>query len=252
MKITSSILAVAAMAAFSTAAYAQGIISMNFAQNATGNQTFSGGANIGPLSTNSSNWNTSVNPTTGTLAAGTLGTIIDDSGATVTGASLSWSAPGVWYNSAFNLSTDDQAKLFVGFLDDNGATGPTFTLTGITYAQYNLYVLTAANTGDANGGTTTYANNGYSVNGGTATPFTALGYNGLNWVQASGATAGNYVEYTGLTGASLTASGIAGNGQAPRSIITGFIIQQVPEPSTLVLAGIFGFGMLMLFRRRRA
>ena len=120
-------------------------IAMNFAQNAS-NQFFVGGAYIGPTGINSSNWNTSLNRDSGTLATGEIGsstTLLDDTGGTTT-AVITWSSNNVFFNN--DGTSTDEKKLAVGYLDDS--TGVNVTLSSIPYAVYNVYVLF---TSDKNG-----------------------------------------------------------------------------------------------------
>jgi hypothetical protein len=69
---------------------------------------------------------------------------------------------------------------------------------------------------------------------------------------ASLAAPGNYVEFTGLTASSLTAtldSYNFGDG-VPRLKISGFQIVAVPEPSTLAMLGMGVLGLVGMFRSR--
>ncbi len=86
------------------------------------------------------------------------------------------------------------------------------------------------------------------MNGVTGPDTMGLGYNGLDWVEGTTSTAGNYVKYTGLSG-DLTVDGQVGENGAPRGVINGFVIVAVPEPSSAALLGLGG--LAFFFRRRR-
>ena len=71
------------------------IISLNFSEN-SGNQTFAGGELIGPLGTDSANWNSTDLPDAGDLANGSKAGLVDDTGA-VTGVTVTWASDGVCF-----------------------------------------------------------------------------------------------------------------------------------------------------------
>ena len=237
------------------------IISVNFAENT--NQGFAGGQNIGPLATDSANWNNTINRDSGTLAEGSMGSLKDDSGVN-TGASISWSSKNVWYNSAGIGS--DEAKLNVGYLDDgahsavdpwyNEAAGAYMTISNVPYTSYRVYGLLASDAGD------TYAARNFLVNGtyvwsGRNTNADAYGNigaafaaTGNNWVKLEqGVTRGNYWTFDVLDAPSTTLQvyGIDGYGGG-RGSIGGVIIEQIPEPATAGLLGLIG--AVALLRRR--
>ena len=213
-------------------------IAVNFAQNT--NQGFAGGELIGPTDIDSSNWNNTIDRDSGSLSAGTKGSLIDSTG-TATTATITWSANTVYYNG--DGLGNDEAKLAVGYLDDGGS-GATFTLSDIPYAQYNVYVLfTSDQNGDYTHGTLTIDGTDY-LDG----PFNAHGRvtDGTGWVLADGTVYGNYAKVENLSGSSLT---VLATKDAGRSPITGVIIQAVPEPSSVALLGLGGLALIL--RRRK-
>ncbi|MGB0993266.1 MAG: PEP-CTERM sorting domain-containing protein [Akkermansiaceae bacterium] len=222
-------------------------IAVNFIENAA-NQGFAGGTNIGPTSINSSNWNNTIDFDTGTLANGgfNAGSIKDDSGATVAAATLTWTSPNVYYNGAGTAG--DEARLFVGYLDDGGA-GNSFTLSNHGYAQYDVYILATGDAGNGTGGTATFTHGEMTVNGVNVGTHAALGYNGGTWVESTGGTNGNYIVFSGQTAANLTVSSTNVGGRGP---VNGFIIVDttpVPEPSSAALLGLGGLALIL--RRRK-
>ena len=255
--------AILALAALVVGSAHASLISVNFAENT--NQGFDGSQNIGPLQTNSTYWNNTINRDSGSLAAGTMGNLKDDTGAN-TGASITWSSKNVWYNSAGIGS--DEAKLNVGYLDDgahsaydpwyNQAAGAYMTITDVPYTSFRVYGLLASDSGNnysarnflVNG---TYVWSGRNTNadayGNIGAAFAATGNNWVELVQ--GVTRGNYWTFDVLNAPSTTLQvyGIDGYGGG-RGSIGGLIIEQIPEPATLgvVMASLAA----MLVRRRRS
>jgi len=116
------------------------IISVNFSEN-SGNQAFVGGENIGPLLTDSANWNnTNGQPD---LAAGVINDLIDSSGATTT-ADLTWGSANAWYTG--DGTADDAHRQSVGYLDDGG-DGISVTIADIPYTNYRVYGLYSSDQG---------------------------------------------------------------------------------------------------------
>lgn len=243
------------------------IISLNFSENA-GNQPFAGGELIGPLGTDSTNWNTTDFPDVGNLTAGSLFNLVDDTG-TPTGASVDWTSSNTWYNH--DGIGSDEAKLSVGYLDDGG-NGYLISLANIPYASYKVYGLIGGDQnqqthgdGIANGyDSMNVLVNGAWVFGGDASTVAASygtmennnDANGENWTQLiPGQRAGNYWTMD-ATGAALTVQGQfrnADGNSGTRGTLTAVIIEDtsmvIPEPATAALA-LIAIGLLAGVRRR--
>ncbi len=250
MKLT-TYYAAATIAALTASASAASI-GINFAENA--NQAFAGGAtfNIGLSSTNSSNWNNTIDRDSGTLASGSMDDLVDDSG-TATTADLVWSSSNVWYNS--DGINNDSRKLAVGYLDDGGS-GVSITVSDIPFSNYVVYGLLASD----HGGGDTYTTQDFTVNGTDVLGGTATAYKGVaaswgatqnDWTPLTTSTTGNYWTSPTLTSSSVTIAAPARSGNA-RGSITGLVIHEVaaiPEPSTTALLGLGGLALIL--RRRK-
>lgn len=228
------------------------IISVNFSENST-NQGFSGGENIGPLATNSTFWNTTNGQPD--LAAGTLNDLIDSSGAN-TGASLTWSSAGTYYQEDDGTESDE-ARLSVGYLDDwNSAI--SVTVSNVPYAAYRVYGLYSSDQSNNGSGTVTaqdmQVNGTWVFGGGTSTSVAAYGSitdnslaNGQNWSLLTTRSAGNYWTFD-TSGSTLTIvqSDVSDPG---RAALAGLVIQSIPEPSSFGLLAFVVGGFI--FRRKR-
>lgn len=256
MKKGKTIRAAMVIAALAVGSASASVISIQFNENA-GNQNFVNGDSIGPLGTVSTNWNDTQYRDSGTLAAGTMSGLIDDTG-TATAASLTWSSANTWWN--FDGTADEQHMLGTGYLDD-GAGGVLITVNNIPYAQYRVYGLFAS---DAAGSVTdgsTLTSVDFQVNGtwayGGAAAATATVHgsiednnfaNGTYWTEIDpGVVAGNYwtVETSGST---LTIDGLERN-DTERGSLAGVVIEQIPEPATLGMVALFGGGILFIRRK---
>ncbi len=226
-------------------------ISVNFIED-DGDQGFAGGQLIGPLETDSSNWNNTINRDSGTLATGTMADMKDDTG-TPTTADISWASKNVW--SQGDGTTDDEHKISVGYLDD-GDGGPLVTVSNIPYASYRVYGLFSSGQAehDAMEGKD-FDVNGTWAYGDTAALDTAVNgtitgnhtRNGEFWTEiVPGSIVGNYwtVETSGST---LVVDGQERT-SAVRGSLAGIIIEEVgyiPDGpvADLVIAGPFAGGM---------
>jgi hypothetical protein len=232
-------------------------IAMNFSEN-DGNQGWLDGASlIGPTNIAAGNFNTNNNPPgapglptrTGTLGAGSLAGLVNDSGIATT-AAVNWNSGGAWWNPTDGTGTDQQ-RLAVGYLDDGG-TGISITVSDVPFAEYRVYGLLSSDQGDTYT-TLDFTVNGIPVLGGTATAYgniaASLTNTGSAWSQVTTSQTGNYWLSGTQTASTLTITAPARTGDS-RGSITGFVIEQVPEPS-VPLFSIVALGGLALRRKRQ-
>lgn len=242
------------------------VISVNLAEDDV-NQGFAGGINIGPLGTDSSNWNSTIDRDSGSLASGSITDLIDDAGAS-TGASITWNSIETWTNGAG--TADDEHKLNAGYLGDGvttidnqvrgGSVGAELIISDIPYTSYRVYGLLASGDGDnypARNFQISDDQSNYSYVWGSGDRNTAAdAYGNIDaadsatgnyWVEIEqGVTRGNYWTYDVIDASSstLVVNGIDNwNG---RGSIGGLIVEEaIPEPMTILLLAVFGFAFLV-------
>jgi hypothetical protein len=200
------------------------------------------------------NWNDSWNEngTAWPNPAVTVNNLWDSAGNN-SGASLTYSAADIWRLQTPNPAQDADGTynkdLLNGYLDSGSAGGhSTVTLSAIPYSSYDIIVYFSGDTtgrgATLNVGSTTYdftAMGTAAIAGGNALFTQATDTTG------SSPTAANYAIFTGLTGSSQTLDFIAS--VAGAGGISGFQIVAVPEPSSMALAVVGGFGVLLMNRR---
>jgi len=231
-------------------------IAVNFSEN-DGNQGWLNTSSlIGPTNIAAGNFNTNNNPPgaaglptrTGSLGTGAIAGLVDDSG-TPTTAAVNWNSSGAWWNSD-NTATDQQ-RLAVGYLDDGG-TGISITVTDVPFAEYRVYGLLTSDQGNTYTALD-FTVNGIPVLGGTATAYgniaTSFANTGSDWSLLTTSQTGNYWVSGSQTASTLTITAPPRAGDS-RGSITGFVIQQVPEPSVPLLS-IVALGGLALRRKRQ-
>jgi hypothetical protein len=250
MKTKAALVAVAVLGVSLAAGFADaGMIGVNFIGGRTGGETngiVTGTAGQLPQA----NWNNMSGDSGGPTA------LIDDSGATLATTTVTWSCSNT-YTVTTGTPGDQDSALMKGYLDTNdSASNTTVTVANIPYAQYAVYIYYD---GDSNNGT---RGGEYTVNG-VATTVDANGvlWDDANWpVTAGGGTytlaaadghGGNYYVFTGFNNTTnpnveVVADEGAGSFRAPLNAIQ---IHEIPEPSTLLLAGIALLGVALLRRR---
>lgn len=178
----------------------------------------------------------------------TASNLLDHTGATVSGLALSITG-GSGYNTVLiNSSTTvtNEAALFAHAVDQREGTAGTFSVTGIPYPTYDVYVYVYGDqtTSNDRGGSITANGTTYWVRTGAATRITAT--DGTGYVISSdttnagaSTTLGNTVRFTGLTG-NLSMSYVAGNlgSTTQRLKLAGIqiVATSLPAPGTVAPA----------------
>lgn len=204
-------------------------ISVNFIRN--GGETFAGGQTIGPLETDSANWNE------GTGQSGSLNNLVNELGV-ATDADVTWQSATLWSNS--DGTGDDEHRMATGYLDDGdigGGKGATVTLSNITFSVYRVYGLFASdqNGSGSSGIVNVNVNGTWALGGSAATTASAWGSIGANntangeyWTEiGSGALRANYWTVV-TTGSTCTIVSEDRNGEN-RGCITAVIIEELPD-----------------------
>ena len=211
-------------------ASAQAVINGQF----DGPGTYTGGGAVAPTVTSGQTWN-SVNLSLGSLLFSNL---MDSTGAATTvsltnGAGIS--------NYSYNQGGE---TLFNNYNYTYGTQTDSVTFSGLNTADtYNLYLYASASN-DGQGTTFTVGSQVLSTSGMTGTTF---------------ATPDNYVEFTGLSGATgQIAAAFTNNGKTVYGPVNGFQLVDVPTAPVPEASSFVGFGVLLslgglaLLARRRS
>jgi hypothetical protein len=217
-------------------------------------------------------------------AVGTSGTLINlpTSLGSLTPATVTWQAGnGGWQLpntvDGANLSGGANPVMMKGYLDSfSDATPTVLTFTGLPTAGllYDVLVYFDGDNGGSwrvgeftlsgalsgNGSAFGEDSEGVNFNSGTGNNPDGLfqlpvaGPNGNQlWPISPNNSEGNYVRFSGVSGSSFIITGDPGPAATGtlRAAINGIQIVGVPEPSTVVLFGLGGTGLLLGFLRRR-
>jgi hypothetical protein len=191
-----------------------------------------------------------------TGATGTLANLVRDTNgvATTTSASVNWTSGNTWSSTGRgeenNNFTGANKTLMIGYLDNSPGNPTRVTVSGLPAnlaAGYNVYIYFLGGVADRGG---QYTVNGFTLSG----TIGGAGFNGPAFVQDPGldhTSRGNFVEFTGLSGATLSILSDATFGGTPRSPINAIEIVATPEPAALALAGVSILGLIGYACKRR-
>lgn len=230
--LCASALAVVALV-FACGVAEAGMIGVNYA---VSNSNVTGMAGAVPQA----NWNNESIAHSSSSQSGGLASLVDDGGDPVAGMSTSWTASAAYGNGATGSGADTTLLYGGPEAQNTGYTATAITITGIPYAEYDLYLYvkgwSAGRTGEARLSGVASSEIGFN---------TFQNFPSTHSRATSTATQGTYVLWEALTADTVTveARRIGNN-----IIVSGFQVVEVPEPGTIALVAV---GMLGLMRRRR-
>ena len=167
------------------------------------------------------------------------------------GVSLTYQANDTWQINTSHKGIDADGtynrELLNGYVDSGSPSSSTIAISAIPYSIYNLIVYissdTAGRAGTVNVGSDTYY---FTTMGPAATSGANALFTQITDTTGSSPTANaNYVIFSGLTGSSETITSLVTGGGG----IAGFQVVATPEPSSMALAVMGGFGVLLMKRR---
>jgi hypothetical protein len=178
-------------------------VGVNF-RRSTGEQNMAASESAGVVA--QTNWNNSDGVAAGNSGANisgpTVNSLVDDTGAVVAGLSVTWTANGTW--SAPNAGPGD-LNLMSGYLDDTGTAGETvITVTGVPYANYDVYAYLGSDANNRSGRTRLYqffANDRWVRS--NTNPFTSYVEGTATTQPASNTGLANYTRYLSLNTSSF-------------------------------------------------
>jgi hypothetical protein len=248
MKINSLSYLAAGVLTLSSASAA--VISVNFRESdGHGNQllaadTFAGGG----AGVSASNWNT-VDGQSGSAAS------LVDSAGSGTSAGITWNAGGVWGDGSANSDADSgngNARMMRGYLDDgqtSGDVGVSLSFSNIPYAEYIVAIYFSTDFAPATPGFKVA-----TVNDGSGPVTIQTTGPRQEWSDNPTLGAHNTAATGTLTGNALTITlphrFATGDNPDQRGTVAGVQIIQIPEPSSIGLAGVAALGLAL--RRRRS
>jgi len=210
-----------------------------------------------------SNWNDSWSENFSAYPGGnpvTVNNLFDNTG-TATGASVTYNSYNGYRIAGSHAGADANGtynkEMLNGFLNAGPATwnppvtNDTTTFNSIPYAQYNIYVYISDDTA---GRVALVSDGAITYDLSTEGPAAISGANALlvQSTDTSGANpTGDYVEFTGLTGASQTITVIPGDPNPTDAAWVGLAAVQivaVPEPGVVALS-LCGLGLLAIKSR---
>jgi hypothetical protein len=163
------------------------------------------------------NWNNSDGAASGNGGANISGpmanVVVDSTGAAVPGVSVSWVSNGTW--SAPNSGPGDP-NLMAGYLDDTGTAGDTvISVTGVPYANYDVYAYVGSDGNDRSGRTRLF---GFFANDlwfrTNTNPFTGFVEGTAKTQPAGGTGLANYTHYRSLNTGSFELRVLRGSNNA--------------------------------------
>ncbi len=238
---------------------------------ATGGYSLAPTASAGYAAVAQDNWNnTTISYTDGNGHgnSGLLSTVVDSTGATVSGMSVATAV-----NTSDSSYTGDPLKLYPdsgtaswGFsgnnltmLEGDVYPSPKITISGIPYSSYDVYVYMAAPGGNAGVGAVTISANSVGTVDSTSEYFYDYIWPAGTFIQATATSAtantvvSNFVLFTGNTASDITLTADASGwntGLAAFQIVnTGSTV--ISEPATLILMALGGLGVVLMGRKRQ-
>jgi hypothetical protein len=232
---------------------------------ATGGYSLAPTATAGYATVAQDNWNnttTSYTDGNGYGNVGVLSTVVDSTGATVSGMSVA-TAPDT---SGIGKEYPTSGTANWGFsgnnltmLEGNIRPSPQVTVSGIPYSQYDVYVYLSAPGGNGGyGAVTISANSGLGAVGPTNEYYYNYAWPNGAFIQATATSVGavntssspasNYVLFTGNTASGITLA-LDNNGWNTGLAAFQVVDTATPEPASLGLLVLGGLGVLLLKRR---
>jgi len=188
-------------------------------------------------------------------ASGSAGSLVNMDGA-ATGAAVEWSSPNTWSSTGrgeeANQGTGEDRDLMTGYLDTESTGGATadVTFSGLSSVfgsvPYSVFVYVQ---GGVNG-----RGGDYTIGADTQSLTSMVDFSDPGSVAYPNEfiLGEDYLVFTGVSGDGFTLTSAAMGDGTQRAPINGVeIVGFVPEPSTVVLAGMSLIGLGLVARRRR-